>query len=258
MGVAKKVEQRLEGLVEGFFGRVFRSGLQPVEVGRRIVREMGENKTVSVNRVYVPNEFHVEMGTEDYERFSQMESGLQKEFSELVIQSAKENRWNLMGMPEISFEENPGMRKGQFSVEPSLRSGEEHHGRVSTREPSSADPDATRAVSFNTADRLKLSRTGAELIVLDARGEPSERISITRDPVVIGRMSGNDVVLADSNVSRRHAELRRDSEGWLLIDLGSTNGTLVNGKLAREHRLASGDKLSFGTSELLFKDGGVN
>jgi pSer/pThr/pTyr-binding forkhead associated (FHA) protein len=110
-------------------------------------------------------------------------------------------------------------------------------------------------VSFDTADRLRLARTGAELIVLDQRGEPSERISITREPVVIGRMSSNDVVLADSNVSRRHAELRRDLEGWLLVDLGSTNGTLVNGKLAREHRLRNGDKLTFGTSELVFKDG---
>jgi FhaA, N-terminal domain/FHA domain len=255
MGVAKKVEQRLEGLVEGFFARVFRSGLQPVEVGRRIIREMNENKTVSVNRVYVPNEFHVEMGAEDYQRFAQMEEGLRKEFSEIVIQAAKENRWNLMGMPEISFEENPGMRKGQFKVEPSLNSGSTDRGGVSTREPDARDPDATRAVSFDTADRLRLARTGAELIVLDQRGEPSERIAITREPVVIGRMSSNDVVLADSNVSRRHAELRRDPEGWLLVDLGSTNGTLVNGKLAREHRLTDGDRLTFGTSELVFKGG---
>ena len=76
------------------------------------MREMGENKTVSVNRIYVPNEFHVEMGSEDYERFTQMESGLQKEFSEIVIEAAKENRWNLMGMPEITFSENEAFAKG--------------------------------------------------------------------------------------------------------------------------------------------------
>ena len=253
MGVAKKVEERLESLVEGFFTRVFRSGLQPVEVGRRIIREMGEGKTVSVNRIYVPNEFRIEMGTEDYERFSQMESGLQKEFSEIVIQSAKENRWNLMGMPEIFFEENEGMKRGQFKVESSLTSDPGRSDKVSTREPNADDPSLTRAISFNTADKLGLSASGPELIVLDGRGEPSERISITRDPIVIGRMSSSDVVLADSNVSRRHAELRKTTEGWVLIDLGSTNGTLVNGKLAREHRLSDGDRLSFGTSELLFR-----
>jgi hypothetical protein len=257
VGVAKRVEQRLEGLVEGFFARVFRSGLQPVEVGRRIVREMGENKTVSVNRIYVPNEFHVEMGSEDYERFTQMESGLQKEFSEIVIEAAKENRWNLMGMPEITFSENDGFRKGQFKVDASLTSAPERADKVSTREPDGADPEATRAVSLDTADRLGLARSGAELIVLDARGEPSERISITREPVVIGRMSTSDVVLADSNVSRRHAELKRDDDGWLLVDLGSTNGTLVNGKLAREHRLTDGDRIAFGTTELVFQMPGI-
>lgn len=257
MGVAKKVEKRLEGLVEGFFARVFRSGLQPVEVGRRIIREMGENKTVSVNRIYVPNEFHVEMGADDYERFSQMASGLQKEFSEIVIQEAKENRWNLMGMPEIAFAENERLRKGQFRIDASLTSPPQGPDRVSTREPDVSDPDATRAVSLDTADRLGLRGAGAELIVLDESGQPSEHISITREPLVIGRMSTSDIVLADSNVSRRHAELRRDDSGWVLMDLGSTNGTLVNGKLGREHRLADGDKLSFGTTELLFHQRGL-
>jgi hypothetical protein len=90
MGVGKGIEQRLEGLVEGFFTKVFRSGLQPVEVGRRILREMAEGKTVSVNRVYAPNEFRVVMGPDDHRRFSQMEAGLQREFSELVIDQAKE------------------------------------------------------------------------------------------------------------------------------------------------------------------------
>src|SRR3989337_2268002 len=85
MGVAKSIERRLEGLLEGFFAKVFRSGLQPVEVGRRILREMAESKTVSVNRIYAPNEFRVVMGADDYGRFSQMEAGLQREFTEFAI-----------------------------------------------------------------------------------------------------------------------------------------------------------------------------
>src|ERR671914_177667 len=131
MGVAKSIERRLEGLVEGFFTKVFRSGLQPVEIGRRILREMAENKTVSVNRIYAPNEFTVYMGSDDFARFSQMEAGLQREFSELVIDAAKENRWNLMGVPRISFREDESMGKGEFRVEASL----------------TADPDAPAGVS---------------------------------------------------------------------------------------------------------------
>ena len=254
MGVGKGIEQRLEGLVEGFFTKVFRSGLQPVEVGRRILREMAENKTVSVNRIYAPNEFRVLMGPEDHERFAQMEAGLQREFSELVIEQAKENRWNLMGLPRITFEAVEKMGRGEFKVEASLAADANVPGpRVSTRETNADNASVSRAIASDTADKLGVRGSGAELIVLTDEGEQKEKIAITRDPIVIGRMSSNDVVLADSNVSRRHAELRREGTGWVLVDLGSTNGTLVNGKLAKEHTLQDGDKLSFGTSELLFK-----
>lgn len=254
MGVAKSIEQRLENLVEGFFTKVFRSGLQPVEVGRRILREMAEGKTVSVNRIYAPNEFRVQMGPDDYSRFGPMASGLEREFSELVIDAAKENRWNLMGIPRISFVEEDGFKKGEFRVEAALTADPEGASpRVSTRAPDAEDASSTRAISVSTAERMGISSAGAELVVLDEGGQEKERISITREPVNIGRLSTNDVVLSDSNVSRRHAKLRRSGDRWVLVDLGSTNGTLVNGKLAREHELRNGDRVSFGTSELIFE-----
>jgi hypothetical protein len=255
VGVARSIEQRLEGLVEGFFTKVFRSGLQPVEVGRRILREMAEGKTVSVNRVYAPNEFRVLMGADDHSRFSQMEAGLVREFSELVIEEAKHNRWNLMGLPRITFEETD-MGKGEFKVEASLSADADVPGpRVSTRQSAEQQGADGRAVPTDTATRMGLASTGAELVVLDDSGKPKEKISITRTPVVIGRLSTSDIVLADSNVSRRHAELKKDGDRWVIVDLGSTNGTVVNGKLAREHTLKDGDKISFGTSELQFKTG---
>jgi hypothetical protein len=256
VGLGKSIEQRLEGLVEGFFTKVFRSGLQPIEVGRRILREMAENKTVSVNRVYAPNEFRVRMGTEDHGRFQQMEAGLNREFSELVIEQAKENRWNLMGLPRVTFVEQEGMGRGEFKVDASLSADPDVEGpRVSTHEPGQGTAEP-RAVDSDTAARMGMV-VPAELLVLDESGEPREKISITRDPVVVGRLSTNDVVLADSNVSRRHAELRRDGARWVLVDLGSTNGTLVNGKLSREHELSDGDRITFGSSELIFKTAGA-
>lgn len=258
MGVAKSIEQRLEGLVEGFFTKVFRSGLQPVEVGRRILREMAEQKTVSVNRVYAPNEFRVLIGPDDHTRFAQMEAGLQREFSELVIEAAKENRWNLMGMPRISFVEDPDKGKGEFKIEASLAADPDHPAQVSTHAPEGDDASSSRAIDSDTAQRLGLDRSEGKLVVLDNKGNAKEKISITRTPVVIGRMSSNDVVLADPNVSRRHAELRREGPRWMLVDLGSTNGTLVNGKLAREHEINDGDRLSFGTSELRFELGSTS
>lgn len=241
----------MEGLVEGFFTKVFRSGVQPIEVGRRILRAMGENKTVSVNRVYAPNDFRVAMGSDDFGRFSQMEAGLQREFSELVIEQAKQNRWNLMGLPRISFVEDESLGRGEFRVEPSLSADQDLDApRVSTRD-TQGDAEA-RAVPSDTAERMGVA-SSAQLVVLDDSGSPKEKIAITRDPIVIGRLSNSDVVLSDANVSRRHAELRREGGTWILVDLGSTNGTLVNGKLAREHRLSDGDRLTFGTSEMLFE-----
>ena len=257
MGVGKGLESKLEGLVEGFFTRAFRSGLQPVEVGRRIIREMGDNKTVSVNRVYAPNEFSVAMGSDDFGRFSQMHAGLEKEFTELIIDAAKQNRWNLMGLPKIDFTEDEAMGKGEFKVESTFGAPPDQPNRVSTHEPSekSYEP-APSAVSSHTAERMGLATDAPQLLVLDNDGKPAEKISLTRDPVVVGRLSTNDVVLSDSNVSRRHAELRRAEGGWVLRDLGSTNGTVVNGKTVNEHRLSDGDRLAFGTSELLFKENG--
>lgn len=253
MGVARNIEQRLEGLVEGFFTKVFRSGLQPIEVGRRILREMSDGKTLSVNRVYTPNEFVVRMGADDYQRFSGMEAGLRKEFTELVIQSAKENRWNLMGLPEIEFKEENRLGRGEFRVEAAFAAAPDERPPISTRQPSEQDPRATRAVPTDTAERLGMDPGRPQLLVLDPSGAPVERISVTRDPIVIGRIANSDVVLSDPNVSRRHAEIRRDGDRWMVVDLGSTNGTLVNGKLAGEHVLHDGDRLTIGTSELQFK-----
>jgi hypothetical protein len=253
VGVAKGIEQRLEGLVEGFFTRVFRSGLQPVEVGRRILREMAENKTVSVSRVYAPNEFDVHMGADDFSRFSQMEAGLQREFTELVIGAAKDNRWNLMGMPKISFAADETMKKGEYRVEASLSADPDVGApKMSTREPTD-DPASTRAISVDEASRRGITSQGAELVLLDGRGKEKDRIQISRAPVKIGRLSSNDVVLSDSNVSRSHAELRRDAGRWIIADLGSTNGTTVNGKLATEHELNDGDRIGIGATELIFE-----
>ncbi len=218
---------------------------------------MGDGKTVSVNRIYAPNDFRVWMSPDDHERFSQMEAGLKREFSEIVIQQAKENRWNLMGAPRITFETAESMGKGEFTVEASLAADPDvPSARASTRDPGKGDPSATAAISSKTAANLGLARSGAELVVLSESGDPKDRISITRSPVGIGRLSTNDVVLSDPNVSRRHAELRREGDRWVIVDLGSTNGTTVNGKLAKEHALRDGDRISFGTSELLFKLGG--
>ncbi|MDP9223030.1 MAG: DUF3662 and FHA domain-containing protein [Actinomycetota bacterium] len=255
MDVAKKIERRLESLVEGFFTKAFRSGLQPVEVGRRILREMAEGKTVSVNRIYAPNDFQVLIGPEDHARFLPMEAGLAREFGDLVIETAKENRWNLMGAPQISFQKDDNMGKGEFKVEASLAADAGGGAPpVSTHEPQQGvDPSSTRAISLDEVHRLGFSHGSAVLEVLDETGNVKDRISIANSPVTVGRLSINDIVLSDGNVSRRHAELRNEGGAWVLRDMGSTNGSLVNGKPASEYPLEDGDRLTLGSTHLVFK-----
>ena len=253
MGLARNLEKGLEGFMEGFFTRLFRSKLQPLEVGRRLQREMGENKTISVNRVYAPNDFRIFIGPEDYERFLPLQAGLLNEFSDVIIETAKQNRWNLTGRPQVVFIEEEDFGRGEFRVESSLTADEgDRAPAVATRQPDETDIGATRAISMSTAERLGVSGSGAVLVVQEGSGRTGETISITRSPVVIGRLSTVDVVLADANVSRRHAELRRDGSQWKIKDLGSTNGTFVNNKQVTEDDLRDGDRLLFGNSELVF------
>ncbi|HVF53596.1 MAG TPA: DUF3662 and FHA domain-containing protein [Actinomycetota bacterium] len=240
MGVARSIEDRLEGLVEGFFTKVFRSGLQPVEVGRKILKEMAEGKTVSVNRVYAPNEFAVTMGADDYSRFSQMASGLKKEFAELVIEQAKQNRWNLMGLPEIEFVQEEGMGRGEFKVSASLKAGE-------------VPQPATR--SEKGSDSAPSTGSRASLLIIGREGKSSQTVPLTSSPVVIGRMSGCDIVLDDANASRRHAELRHHDGTWTVVDLGSTNGTNVNDRRVKEHDLEEADRLTIGSTNVIFREG---
>ena len=239
--------------MEGFFTRMFRSKLQPLEVGRRLQREMGENKTISVNRVYAPNDFRIFIGPDDYERFLPLQAGLLNEFSDVIIETAKQNRWNLTGRPQVVFIEEDDFGRGEFRIESSLTADEgEPAPAVATRQPDETDIGATRAISMSTAERLGVSGSGAVLVARGGSGRTGETITITRSPVVIGRLSSVDIVLADANVSRRHAELRRDVNGWKLKDLGSTNGTFVNDKPVTEDSLKDGDRLLFGNSELVF------
>ncbi|MBA2274757.1 MAG: DUF3662 and FHA domain-containing protein [Actinobacteria bacterium] len=251
--MARNLEKGLEGFMEGFFTRLFRSKLQPLEVGRRLQREMGENKTISVNRVYAPNDFRIFIGPEDYERFLPLKAGLLNEFSDVIIETAKQNRWNLTGRPQVVFIEEDDFGRGEFRVESSLTADEgDQAPAVATRQPDETDIGATRAISMSTAERLGVTGSGAVLIVRGGAGRTGETISITRSPVVIGRLSSVDIVLADANVSRRHAELRREGIGWKLKDLGSTNGTFVNNKPVTQGDLKDGDRLLFGNSELVF------
>ncbi|MGH9172262.1 MAG: FhaA domain-containing protein [Acidimicrobiales bacterium] len=211
----QQFERRLERMVEGAFAKAFRGQLQPVEIGRRLTREMDLRRTVGVRGLIAPNHFEVYLSTPDYERFESIGDALNRELVEAVREHGEAERYIFLGAIEIVIQEDPDLSPSTFAIESDLK----------------------EVVGGPTN----------WLVLPDGR-----RIAITDQPVTIGRLPECAVALDDPNVSRRHAQVRNDGSNVVVVDLGSTNGTKVNGVAVREHRLAPGDRITIGTTTLRF------
>jgi hypothetical protein len=228
MGVLRNFESRLERGIEGFFKAAFRSGLQPIELAKRILRQMEANKTVGVREVWVPNRYVLVVSGEDRERFSGAEGALVRELETVVTEGARENGWGLVARPEVVFETDEGLKRGDLVVRAELT---EATGPA-TSQPV-AVPDAAGA-------RLVLADDGREW-------------PLDRDRIVIGRLAGSEIEVDDPGASRRHAEIRRQGGEFVVADLGSTNGTLVNDSPISEATLEDGDRITIGRTVLEFR-----
>ena len=225
MPILRDFERRLGSLVEGFFATTFRSGLQPVELAKRLIREMDANRTVGVREVWAPNRFVFSLSEHDAQRFEQAEHALVTELKQVVRDAAAERGWGLVGPPEIEFEVDEELRKGRFGCVASFVEGEEE------LPPQPAD--------------------GQSMLVLS----DGQVVRLAKPTLTIGRLPECDVVVDDAGASRRHAQLRRVGSGYTIIDLGSTNGTLVNGRAIQEHVLEDGDTITIGETNLEFRSG---
>lgn len=211
-------ERRLERGVEGVFGRVFRSEVRPVEIGRKLVRQMEVRRTVGVSgKTMVPNSFVVVVGPSDYEQFEDMVDALAAQLVELLKAHAYDERYQFAGPVEVFFEVDDAQRPGVVGVE----------GRF--RQPSPGE-------------------VMASLVLPNG-----ERVGISTDTISIGRGNDCTIMLGDQNASRRHAEVRPVDGGYALVDLASTNGTLVNGRRVHEHLLSDGDQITFGQTTFRFE-----
>lgn len=210
-------ERRLERGVEGFFGRVFRSGVRPVELGRKLVREMDAHRSIDVSgAVLAPNAFTFVLAVADREELLEMEGVMRAELVELARTHAAEEGYRLPGPIEIELVAEEGRRAGLVEVEARFRGPDVHRG-------------------------AHLVLPAGEMVPLDA------------EPLTIGRSGTSDVVLADPNASRNHAEVRAVASGFEVVDLGSTNGTLVNGTPVGRHLLVDGDLVTIGSTVLRFQ-----
>jgi len=256
MSVLRNLESKLTALVEGTFGRVFRSPVRPVELARKLIKEMEEHKTVSVSRTYVPNEYVVWLSPEDRERHEGAEDEIIGELAAYLLEHARRERLALVSRPHIEFRTDERLSLGEFGIQARMvRPGAAQDG--GEREPVQGDHGHT--MIYSTAERLRqpVEETGgmrAQKAILVAEGK---RFAVPPGGATIGRSRECDVVLGDANVSRRHAELRGDRNGggtYTIADLGSTNGVRVNGRPVQDgHPLQAGDRIELGTAEVLFE-----
>src|SRR3954447_5133757 len=222
MSVLRSLEEKIAGIVEGAFGRVFRSEVRPVELARKLAKEMDEHKTVSLSRTYVPNEYVIWLSSEDRERYDGVEHEVIDELSAYLLEHARRERLAMVSRPVISFKTDDRLHLGEFGIQARLV-------RPEGEQVSQADHGHTMVYSTSDRKQEELTESRADRAgraVLQAEGR---RLVVAPGGAVVGRGRECDVTLSDSNVSRRHAEIRPGANGqWTVTDLGSTNGVQVN------------------------------
>jgi hypothetical protein len=248
MSVLRNLEEKLAGLVEGTFGRVFRTQVRPVEIARKLAREMDEHKTVSVSRTYVPNEYVVWLSAEDREKFEGVEHEVIQELGAYLLEHARRERLAMISRPQIEFRTDDRLALGEFGIQARLVRAEPQHEDAH-------QGDHGHTMVYSSAGRVqeqlheaRSARGGRPMVLAEGK-----RMPIGPGGAVIGRSRDCDIVLSDSNVSRRHAEIRPAGNAWTITDLDSTNGVKVNGRSVTSAPLQPGDRIVVGTVDVRFE-----
>jgi len=210
-------ERRLERLVEGVFARASKSGLEPVELARRLTREMDAERTLGVRGTVAPNHFAYALSPDDAKRFAAYGDALVNQLEAAAREHARDEGYVFLGPVSVQLDEDPSVAPGTFLLSSEIVAGA-GGGMVGS------------------------------LVMEDGR-----RVEVGKEPLTIGRLPDCAIVLTDGNVSRRHAEVRRRDDRIVIVDLGSTNGTKVNGTGVKEQELADGDEIKLGSTVLRFE-----
>jgi len=268
MNPLKSVETMIASLVEGTFGRVFRTEVRPMELARKLAREMDAHRTVSVSRVYVPNEYSVWLSPPDRERYEGVEHEVIDELCAYLLEHARREDLILASPPHIAFHTDERLSLGEFGIQARLvraASGEDEDQRTpgvaseaggEQRPPVEREEHGQTMIYSNSARAQEAleevhaqHRTPRALLAVGGR-----RLLVPPGGGTIGRSRDCDVVLDDAGISRHHAELRSGPQGWTVQDLGSTNGVRVNGAEIRGAcPLRPGDRVELGTTEIVFE-----
>lgn len=278
MSVLRSIEGRIEGLFEGIFGRAFRAHVQPVELARKLAKEMDEHRSVSVSRVYAPNEYTVYLSVRDRAQFASYEGSLIGELQEYLMEHARRESYALLSPARVLITTDSDLAIGEFGIAARVVSPDQMAVQAPATaappepvmvttpvapRPVAPEPEPVRAPAVEAPQVTTVYRPAEPLLAdpQDPVVDPPETVTLTvggqahlvRDgKAVLGRSRECDVVVVDANVSRRHCEVVRDGDSWFVVDLDSTNGTELNGKAVKRAQLADGDRLTLGSSDVVF------
>jgi hypothetical protein len=252
MSVLRSIESKIAGLVEGTFSRAFRSEVRPVEIARKLAREMEEHRTFSLSRTYVPNEYRVYLSPRDRDRFTEYEDALISELTGYLLEHARRERLVLMSRPVVEFETDDRLGLGEFGIQARVVNPEPDQDA----EPPPEEESSGRTMIYSTAGRVaepleERARSRQQTALLLMGGK---RLVVGPGGVTMGRSRQCDITVDDANVSRTHAEVRPRGGSWVLNDLGSTNGSRLNGhRVEGSEVLKPGDEIELGTMVLRFE-----
>lgn len=263
MSFLRGIEQRIEGVVERGFRRAFRSTLQPVELARKLAREMDDHKTISVQKVYVPNEFTVYLAQADRDGFASYEHALVVELASYLETHARGEGLSLVAPAVVSLETDEDLRPGEFGISCRMAEAPPVPAAPEGEEPAAAAaPAAAAPVAAPAPNPALAGVSGTQVISAEDAREAglvpetltlvmgATRARVTTRVTTLGRSRDCDVIVPDPNVSRVHAEVRHIGMDYYIVDMGSTNGTEVNGQVITRHALADGDVVVMGTTEI--------
>lgn len=250
MNFLKNFESRLERLIEGGFKSAFKSEVQPVELARKLAREMDAHRAASVSRVYAPNDFTVYLSPADREHFSKFEEGLKRELSLELLEHARKRGYSLLSRPTVTIETDDRLELGLFGIQARLAD-------IPEAEVVPEQPDSGHTMVYNARDLeapardlVEPSRAVAPRAVLESG---DRRFALTPPSTIVGRGSDSDIKLDDPNISRMHVQFRVEGGDWTVSDMGSTNGTRLAGRTVNAPTpLRSGDVIELGNSVLTF------
>jgi hypothetical protein len=237
MSVLRTLETKIADLVEGAFGRAFRSEITPVELARRLVRGMDRHRTSSLSSTVMPNEYTVWLSPADRRHFSGIEPSLIDELATHLLEHARAERLALPSRPHIELRTDRRLSLGECGID--------------ARVVNTPGPGIIRRAGTPPPAAPVVSGEVIPAAFVDIGGRT---IAIPPTGALIGRATDADIVIAANEVSRHHAQIAPDREGWTLTDLGSTNGVRLNGHpLGVPTRLADGDVIELGSVELIFE-----